>query len=1191
MNSNILNMAINRLAIGDGSVFGFMNFLNGFHITGGIKRYTLERNYFADNISNNFSGGMSGRYGYGNSDLSEAKEKLYGTDSVVLNGDSLVNGSIEQDRVGDYYSTNYFPKNNQFSFYTIDDFTTLGGLLRDKNVGLNAGQYIFENRYSRIPESVEKFHAGSENLETEVGDETVNTYNSSIYRDLFGGREDLSTKYSIAGELPSAGDTVMVMQSTKTDEEMMKYEDYYDGDNGILAKSVQVYRGDNITRARGGKKTYSDGVFGDEGNGLNHNIEEIGKKIRDRYATLRSTEPYRGLDVKDRYYNSRLVNAIKESYGDKVSLIDEIGVLNTGTIRNKLEGLKSFYNPLFVEYVTPKKSYGVGFRNILSNYYSIDEKNKYPAKDNKIEPSAKAGSLRTNTGGDLHAANFLYFEENDGNGPVTMSTPETVSQGFNPSVSNFNNASSLLRKTNDLFRSGEINSLVNRFHSRSVDDDDFLISSYSDVGLSRGRNLKRAGASDKNTGFDNPYCRVWTAHHQYATLKDRIRPFMDGDSFMDIATTQRAYGDLRPNNGAQRLNDNSVLQSNGFVKITPHTRNGKLVTDKNALKRYMFSIENLAWKDSDMTVLSREQCGPFGGRIMWFPPYNLKFNENVNTSWKDNDFIGRGEKIYTYVNTDRKGTLSFSLLIDHPAIIDKWAGSTAATEESEQALLRYFAGCGDLDIADTEEHKKENRAEESIEPDITPKLDPVEQYITKTYVIFYSNNFSAKAFKNNMEKAVEELDKYEMTTGGGTSYSGMDISYRNQKLAPDNYNNESKFALNTRDGFKNYIALVRSMLALPEEDFPELKSYTEMKSDLINGFKDGKVFGMDARQFEVTSIEAMGFASSHGYKRYNDVLEKDRADMIGRLAKHFCPKIADIETSIVRTMEVPVNEPGTKKDVNDIKAKIGRSAVVTVKAKIVTDAAMATQTSATTHTSTLGQETWEENDDPSWDYSISQIMSEQEELNASIVTAEGPKRSEKEATITKYADDDYYSYGNEYHYFQEIASSKNSMVYKNIVEKIKFFDPAFHSITPEGFNARLNFLHQCTRQGPTRGTHSGGENSNGSNLNGMAGNLSFGRAPYCILRIGDFFFSKICIDSLSIDYDNGGGVQWDLNPEGAGVQPMVANVNISFTFIGGQDIEGPVAQLQNAISFNYYANSSIYTPNTQKAIEEYDYNK
>ena len=60
---------------------------------------------------------------------------------------------------------------------------------------------------------------------------------------------------------------------------------------------------------------------------------------------------------------------------------------------------------------------------------------------------------------------------------------------------------------------------------------------------------------------------------------------------------------------------------------------------------------------------------------------------------------------------------------------------------------------------------------------------------------------------------------------------------------------------------------------------------------------------------------------------------------------------------------------------------------------------------------------------------------------------------------------------------------------------------------------------------------------------------------------------------LQIDYDN---QQWDLNPEGIGVQPMMANISISFKFLGGSDLTGPIGRLQNAVSFNYYANTSIY---------------
>ena len=70
------------------------------------------------------------------------------------------------------------------------------------------------------------------------------------------------------------------------------------------------------------------------------------------------------------------------------------------------------------------------------------------------------------------------------------------------------------------------------------------------------------------------------------------------------------------------------------------------------------------------------------------------------------------------------------------------------------------------------------------------------------------------------------------------------------------------------------------------------------------------------------------------------------------------------------------------------------------------------------------------------------------------------------------------------------------------------------------------------RQGPTNGSDN-------------PDNLAFGRAPVCILRLGDFYHTKIIIESLTIDYEP---IVWDLNPEGVGVQPMIANINISFAF-------------------------------------------
>ena len=49
-----------------------------------------------------------------------------------------------------------------------------------------------------------------------------------------------------------------------------------------------------------------------------------------------------------------------------------------------------------------------------------------------------------------------------------------------------------------------------------------------------------------------------------------------------------------------------------------------------------------------------------------------------------------------------------------------------------------------------------------------------------------------------------------------------------------------------------------------------------------------------------------------------------------------------------------------------------------------------------------------------------------------------------------------------------------------------------------------------------------------------------------------------------------------MNPSGIGVQPMVANVTMSINIIGGQSLQGPINRLQNAVSFNYYANTEMY---------------
>lgn len=178
------------------------------------------------------------------------------------------------------------------------------------------------------------------------------------------------------------------------------------------------------------------------------------------------------------------------------------------------------------------------------------------------------------------------------------------------------------------------------------------------------------------------------------------------------------------------------------------------------------------------------------------------------------------------------------------------------------------------------------------------------------------------------------------------------------------------------------------------------------------------------------------------------------------------------------------------------------------------------------------------------------------------------------------ADDDNavnkYRYDQEYHFFQELKRT-DEFKYNQLLSTIKYFNPAYHSMTPEGFNARLTFLHQCTRQGDTT-------TASDSGYGKTANNLAFGRPPFCVLRLGDFFNQLIVIESINFTYLQSDGTVWDLNNEGAGVQPMLAQVAITFSFIGGADIAGPVRRLQNAMSFNYYANTSLYDNRADRTV-------
>ena len=245
----------------------------------------------------------------------------------------------------------------------------------------------------------------------------------------------------------------------------------------------------------------------------------------------------------------------------------------------------------------------------------------------------------------------------------------------------------LIYKTNELFKKNKINTLINRTFNNK-----------EGLKISRGRNL-RGGQ------------RVWTSQNQYSKMQHLVRPFIKDGAFVKLEDLQQNWKVFRNFEGAENLTKHSVLNSNGKVKITPNKSD-----EGDDITKYMFSIENLAWKDIQLNgagyrfgsdgefisdnqkVLSKEQQGPNGGRIMWFPPYDIEFTESVNVEWSDDKFIGRGEPVYTYTNTQRSGTLSFTLLVDHPSVLNYWKLSHDDYNKKEDDLLEFFAGEKQLDI-------------------------------------------------------------------------------------------------------------------------------------------------------------------------------------------------------------------------------------------------------------------------------------------------------------------------------------------------------------------------------------------------------------------------------------------------------------------------------------------------------------
>jgi hypothetical protein len=615
---------------------------------------------------------------------------------------------------------------------------------------------------------------------------------------------------------------------------------------------------------------------------------------------------------------------------------------------------------------------------------------------------------------------------------------------------------SLLYKTRRLFDSGKMRTLVSG-HGDLVGDPSEIQKGTKFGFISKGSGvLSSAALNGSATNAAEIFCRTWTTAKRY----DQVQNLQKND-------------ELNPLAGLRFYTENSVLGDNGFAKIAP---------DSSGVKNLMFSIENLAWADVADAQLPECEIGPGDitnntkGRIMWFPPYDLNFTDTSSVNLDSVDFIGRGEPLYTYNNTERTGTLSFKVLADHPSFLN-YIGS-----ETDDILTSIMAGCED--ITETfgtflSENEKNELKKASVQAKQTKNMPKVPK--KGEFSIYFANDSAI------IDDTYEDGDG----TGLGTTVSDGGFNSRAGTTYPDD----------TDDGLN--------------ETWIETSFQDDLKTYLTE-------------TCEHCRIDIKGYASTQGSSGSNQTLSTARANAV---KQWFTDNILNANDPILSKRfkvsgdgEVP--NSGTDGDRQD-NVEIKKARKVTIN--FIPDANL-----------------------------YSEINGGAQERSPDLDQLEKVSKKIKSRFF------------NECDYFERLKKD-DSFIYSTLREKFRYFHPSFHSVTPEGLNSRLTFLKQCTRQGPT--------GKEGDNITPK--NLAFGRPPVCILRIGDFYHTKIMMDNVSLSYEQ----LWDLNPEGVGVQPMIVNVDISFKFIGGSSLAGPINKLQNALSFNYFANTGVYDPRADYAIE------
>ena len=799
---------------------------------------------------------------------------------------------------------------------------------------------------------------------------------------------------------------------------------------------------------------------------------------------------------------------------------------------------------------------------------------------------------------------------------------------------------SLLGYTQTLLNSMPSDGGAARSHISNVIDQTSRVFKEGDVMMSRGSAIKYTNHFTGEEGGIE-YCRVWT--------KDR--------SYMNYTDTMRGTGLLRKY-------DSSVMTKPWNLNIAPMS-NGKGSFDGSTnivpgnggfyAKKYMFSIENLAWKTSNVpnfTYNDLPYCerGNNGGRVMWFPPYDLKVTESNSAKWEENVFLGRPEPIYTYQNTTRSGNISFKVVVDHPSVLNLLVREHfkgMSDEEADNYINAFFAGCEELDFyALIRKYTNLDRTDiERIIAYLNSGKDPepIKRWKSELEPV-KSNNVPEPPNENGGNGAADgDPGSKEFVA---TLYFENDLPHKGKdELVGDAY--DSMYNHYTQAQGAYLIRLKQGLNTLFTTNTWGPKSKNDYKilynEDAATKPDNGKATELSGKT--ITEINK-GFdeltSTFNKYKAKTDEIKAKLADKtmqtITLKVGSTCSSVADdnynLKLSYRRSSSIIQDFidriKSDKANADKVKFSWPKGTVVNDKEKekqektlpsitfkdlgydipgelkfgLVDNKGEQFQSSISSHKNIdCHNKNFKTSDDlkvtaPLTFYCREATLgvtykSKPKEPDPTpppiVVTPppgvklklieEKPKKSpppldELKRIIMKTLSECFY--------FKKLEDD-SPVAFASLKEKLRYFHPAFHSTTPEGLNARLTFLHQCIRSGdtlPIKGI---------SDVNDMnARNTTFGPPPVCVLRIGDFYHSKIIIRDVGITYDDN---VWDLNPEGIGVQPMIATVSLQVSFIGGQGMEKPVERLQNALSSNFYANTEVYDFRATATEDRFKFNK